>query len=81
MVPPTCTALARASAWPSKRSAVRPSVAMSCVALASEASAISATTHGALAADTPVTATAARHASTMPCIGRIQLRRRPSAGR
>ncbi|CAB3691018.1 hypothetical protein LMG26840_04815 [Achromobacter dolens] len=81
MVPPTCTALARASAWPSKRSAVRPSVAMSWVALASEARAIRPTTQGALAAAMPVMATATRQASTTACIGRIQLRRRPSAAR
>ncbi|CAB3740872.1 hypothetical protein LMG1860_06081 [Achromobacter denitrificans] len=80
MVPPTCAALARARAWPSKRSAVSPSVAMSCVALASDAAAIRATTQAALAEEIPSAATPARQASTTACSGTIQLRRRPRAG-
>ncbi|MNR25260.1 hypothetical protein D3C85_1423990 [compost metagenome] len=53
---------------------------MSCVALANDATAISPTTHAALADEMPSSATPAMQASTMACIGTIQLRRRPMDG-
>ncbi|KAG1245859.1 hypothetical protein G6F68_014888 [Rhizopus microsporus] len=54
---------------------------MSCVALAKDAAAINPTTQAALADEIPSNATPAVQASTMDCIGTIQLRRRPADGR
>ncbi|KGW34837.1 putative transporter domain protein [Burkholderia pseudomallei MSHR3016] len=77
ITPAIWIALIFASAPPRKCSAAMPSFAMSCVALASDATASRPTAQPAVATVIPICARLARHSTTMHCIGSIQLRRRP----
>lgn len=80
ITPAIWIALILASVSPLKCSAAIPSFAMSCVALASDATASSPTAQPAVATVIPICARLTRHSTTIVCIGSIQLRRRPMRG-